>query len=109
MDLQNQQRIKDLAAKNKPEDIIVVIGASDAEGAGIYAETVTAGDPAFAGPLSGVSLGLPVYHALDPLLKAEADPQAWEEQVSMMEMVVDGETLTKAVADMRQTNGLSVL
>jgi betaine reductase len=43
------------------------------------------------------------------LPKAEADPQAWEEQVSMMEMVVDGETLTKAVADMRQANGLSVL
>jgi len=109
MDLQNQQRIKDLAAKNKPEDIIVVIGASDAEGAGIYAETVTAGDPTFAGPLAGVSLGLPVYHALDPLLKAEADPQAWEEQVSMMEMVVDGEALAKAVADMRQANGISVL
>ncbi len=109
MDLQNQQRIKDIAAKNKPEDIIVVIGASDAEGAGIYAETVTAGDPTFAGPLAGVSLGLPVYHALDPLLKAEADPQAWEDQISMMEMVLDGERLAKAVAEMREANGVSVL
>ena len=109
MDLQNQQRIKDIAAKNKPEDIIVIIGASDAEGAGIYAETVTAGDPTFAGSLAGVSLGLPVYHVLDPLLKAEADPQAWEDQISMMEMVLNGETLTKAVADMRQANGVSVL
>ena len=109
MDLQNQLRIKDLAAKNKPEDIIVIIGAADAEGAGIYAETVTAGDPTFAGTLAGVSLGLPVYHALDPLLKAEADPQAWEEQISMMEMVLNGELLTKAVEDMRQANGINVL
>jgi len=109
MDLQNQQRVKDLAAKHKPEDIIVVIGASDAEGAGIYAETVTAGDPTFAGPLAGVPLGLPVYHMLDPLLKAEADPQAWEEQISMMELVLNIETLTEAVAGMRKANGLCVL
>lgn len=109
MDLQNQQRIKDAAEKYNAEDIIVVLGASDAEGAGIYAETVTAGDPTFAGPLAGVSLGLPVYHILDPLLKAEADPQAWEEQISMMEMVMDGEKLTKSVAEMREKHGKSVL
>ena len=109
MDLQNQQRIKDAAEKYNPEDIIVVLGASDAEGSGIYAETVTAGDPTFAGPLAGVSLGLPVYHILDPLLKAEADPQAWEDQISMMEMVMDGEKLSSAVAEMREQHGKSVL
>ena len=65
MDLQTQQRIKDAAESFGADNIIVVLGASDAEGAGIYAETVTAGDPTFAGPLAGVSLGLPVYHILD--------------------------------------------
>ena len=109
MDLQNQQRIKDAAEKYNAEEIIVILGASDAEGAGIYAETVTAGDPTFAGPLAGVSLGLPVYHILDPLLKAEADPAAWEEQISMMEMVMDGEKLANAVAEMREQHGKSVL
>ncbi len=109
MDLQNQQRIKDVAEKNNAEDVIVVLGASDAEGAGIYAETVTAGDPTFAGPLAGVSLGLPVYHILDPLLKAEADPQAWEDQISMMEMVMDGDALSAAVAEMREANGKNIL
>ena len=54
MDLQNQQRIKDAAESFGADNIIVVLGASDAEGAGIYAETVTAGDPTFAGPLAGV-------------------------------------------------------
>ena len=109
MDLQNQQRIKDAAEKFGADDVVVIIGASDAEGAGIYAETVTAGDPTFAGPLAGVSLGLPVYHILDPLLKAEADPAAWEEQVSMMEMIMDCDALAGAVAEMREQHGKSTL
>lgn len=109
MDLQNQQRIKEAAEKFGAENIIAVIGASDAEGAGIYAETVTAGDPTFAGALAGVPLGLPVYHILDPLLKAEADPQAWEDQISMMEMVLDAGKLAKSVAEMRAQHGKEVL
>ena len=60
MDLQNLQRIKDAAEKYGAENCVVVLGSSDAEGAEIYAETVTNGDPTFAGPLAGVSLGLPV-------------------------------------------------
>jgi len=109
MDLQNQQRIREMAEKYSPEEIIVVIGASDAEGAGIYAETVTAGDPTFAGSLAGVQLGLPVYHILDPLIKAEADPAAWEEQISMMEMILDAEKLSGAVKNMRDQNGKNTL
>ena len=109
MDLQNQQRIKEAAEKYGADKVVVILGASDAEGAGIYAETVTAGDPTYAGPLAGVPLGLPVYHILDPLLKAEADPQAWEDQISMMEMVMDSEALAKSVAEMREQHGKSVL
>ena len=109
MDLQNQQRVKEVSEKYPKDEIIVVLGASDAEGASIYAETVTAGDPTYAGPLAGVSLGLSVYHILDPLLKAEANPTAWEEQISMMEMVLNCEGLTAAVAEMREKNGISIL
>ena len=109
MDLQNQQRIKEAAEKYGSDELIVVIGASDAEGAGIYAETVTAGDPTYAGSLAGVPLGLPVYHILDPLIKAEADQAAWEEQISMMEMVLNPEKLTEAVKQMRNRNGKNVL
>ena len=109
MDLQNQQRVKEAAEKFGVDNVIVVLGASDKEGAGIYAETVTAGDPTFAGPLAGVSLGLPVYHILDPLLKAEADSQAWEDQISMMEMVLDGDALAKSVAEMRTQHSKDVL
>ena len=109
MDLQNQQRIKDAATSFGADNIIVILGASDAEGAGIYAETVTAGDPTFAGPLAGVPLRLSVYHILDPLLKAEADPHAWEEQIGMMEMVLNAEALVAAVNDMRAQHGKDAL
>lgn len=102
MDLENQQRIVDAANKFGAENVVVVLGSSDAEGAEIHAETVTAGDPAFAGPLAGVSLGLPVYHVFDEAVKEEADPAAWEEQVGMMEMVLDTGKLQNAVAGVRK-------
>lgn len=102
MDLQNQQRIKDAAEKYGAENCVVILGSSDAEGAEIYAETVTSGDPTFAGPLAGVSLGLPVYHIFDEDIKAECDPAQWEEQISMMEMVLDTAALAAAVKGMRE-------
>ena len=54
MDLENQQRVKDAAEKYGAENVVVILGSSDPEGAEIYAETVTLGDPTFAGPLAGV-------------------------------------------------------
>ena len=102
MDLQNQQRVKDAAEKFGAENVVVILGSSDAEGAEIYAETVTNGDPTFAGPLAGASLGLPVYHVFDPEIRAEIDDAVWEEQVSMMEMVLDPEALAAAVKSMRE-------
>lgn len=101
MDLQNQQRIKDAAEKYGAENCVVVLGSSDAEGAEIYAETVTNGDPTFAGPLAGVPLGLQVYHIFDEAIRSECDPEQWEEQISMMEMVLDPEALAEAVKGMR--------
>ncbi len=100
MDLQNQQRVKD-AAEKFGTDCLVVLGSSDAEGAEIYAETVSNGDPTYAGPLAGVSLGLPVYHVFDEIIRGASDPAAWEEQISMMEMVLDPEGLAAAVKGIR--------
>jgi len=57
MDLENQKRVLDLSEKYGNENVVVILGTSEAESAGLTAETVTAGDPTFAGPLAGVSLG----------------------------------------------------
>ena len=102
MDLQNQQRIKDAAEKFGADKVVVILGSSDAEGAEIYAETVSNGDPTYAGPLAGVSLGLPVYHIFESEIREECDPVAWEEQISMMEMVLEPDALAAAVKGIRE-------
>jgi betaine reductase len=109
MDLQNQQRIKEAAEQYGAENVVVLLGSSDADGAGLYAETVTAGDPTYAGPLAGVPLGLPVYHVFDEAIKAEADQAVWQEQVAMMEMVLNTEKLAGSVAKMRDQHSKGTL
>ncbi len=102
MDLENQARIKELAEKENGANLVVLLGASEPDSASIAAETVTLGDPTYAGSLAGVPLGLRVYHIVEPEIKAEIAPNVYEEQVAMMEMVLDIDRLTAEVAKMRQ-------
>lgn len=99
MDLENQARIKELAEKYGNEDLIVVLGGAEAEASGLAAETVSQGDPTYAGPLAGVSLGLKAYHIFE--LKDEIDPAVYDEQVSMMEMVLDVDAIVNEVKTYR--------
>lgn len=101
MDLENQRRVKELADKYGAENCIVVIGASEAESAGLAAETVTAGDPTFAGPLAGVPLGLRVYHAVEQEFKDAVDADIYDDQIGMMEMVLDVDAIVAEVSAMR--------
>ena len=101
MDLENQKRVKELAEKYGPENIVVVLGAAEGEAAGLSAETVTAGDPTFAGPLTGVQLGLQVYHVCEPEMKEEFDEAVYDEQVSMMEMVLDLDDIVQEMSSIR--------
>lgn len=100
MDLENQKRVLDLSEKYGKENIVVVIGTSEAESAGLTAETVTAGDPTFAGPLAGVSLGLRVYHIFE--LKDAVDAAVYDEQCGMMEMVLDVDAINNEVKSIRE-------
>ena len=101
MDLENQKRVKDFAEKFGPENLVVVLGAAEGEAAGLAAETVTAGDPTFAGPLTGVQLGLTVYHVCEPEFKAEFDEAVYDDQVSMMEMVLDVDDIVNEMNNIR--------
>lgn len=74
---------------------------AEGEGAGLAAETVTNGDPTFAGPLTGVQLGLTVYHICEPEIKAEVDPAVYDEQVGMMEMVLDVDDIVSEMSAIR--------
>ncbi len=81
---------------------MVVIGGAEAEASGLTAETVTAGDPTYAGPLAGVQLGLSVWHIVEDEIKAEIDPAVYEDQVSMMEMVLDVDAIKEEVSTIRE-------
>ena len=101
MDLENQKRVKDFADEYGAENLVVVLGAAEGEAAGLAAETVTAGDPTFAGPLTGVQLGLTVYHVCEPEMKAEFDEAVYDEQVSMLEMVLDVDDIVSEMSAIR--------
>ena len=101
MDLENQKRVKEFAEEYGAENLVVVLGAAEGEAAGLAAETVTAGDPTFAGPLTGVQLGLRAYHVCEPEMKADFDEAVYEEQVSMMEMVLDVDDIVAEMSAIR--------
>jgi betaine reductase len=99
MDLENQVRIKELAAQHGKDNLIIVLGGAEAEASGLAAETVATGDPTFAGALSGVPLGLKAYHIFE--LKDEVETGVYDEQIGMMEMVLDVEAIIAEVKTYR--------
>jgi betaine reductase len=51
--------------------------------------------------LTGVSLGLTVYHICEPEIKAEVDEGVYEDQISMMEMVLDVDDIVNEMSGIR--------
>ena len=100
MDLEIQGRIQELTEKHGAENLVVVLGGAEAEASGLACETVTNGDPTFAGPLAGVQLGLACYHVFE--LKDKIADDVYEEQISMMEMVLDVDEIKSEVAEYRE-------
>lgn len=101
MDLENQRRVKELAEKHGAENICVILGGAEAESAGLACETVTNGDPTFAGPLAGVQLGLLCYHIVEDEIKSAVNADVYEEQVGMMEMVIDVDAVSNEIKGYR--------
>lgn len=102
---ENQEQIKRIAESvdgNVPDSVIVVLGASDIEGALISAETVTAGDPSFTGPLAGVSLGLPVYHILEPELREVIPEDVYDENIGIWTLSLDTEKIGQEFRSVRE-------
>jgi len=80
----------------------VVLGAPDADSAELYAETVVHGDPSYAGPLAGVSLGLPVFHILETEIKSQIDPAVYQEHLGLLEIALDVEKISQSISKVRQ-------
>jgi glycine reductase len=86
------------------DELIVILGAPDADSAELYAETLVHGDPSWTGPLAGVALGLPVYHIMEPKIKAQIDPGVYREHLELMEIALDVERISQALNELRGEN-----
>ena len=47
-------------------------------------------------------MGLTVYHICEPEIKAEVDEQVYEDQISMMEMVLDVDDIVSEMSSIRE-------
>ena len=103
MDLNSQETIKRLADEHGKDQLVVILGAPDAESAEIAAETVVLGDPTYAGALAEAQLGLSVYHALEEEFRSQVEDDVWEEQIGIMADVLDAEEISAAVKGMRES------
>ena len=61
------------------------------------------GDPSWAGPLAGVALELPVYHIIEPEIKAQIDPKVYEEHLGLMEIALDVDKIAQALNKVRES------
>ncbi len=85
--------------------MVVLLGTPNAESSRLYGLTVTEGDPAWAGVLAGVRLDLPVFHIAEPEIKSQIDPEVFQDQVGLAEMVLDTEEIIQALQQVRQGGG----
>ena len=93
MNFENQGVIKRLADQYGSENLTVVLGNGEANGVEVFAETVTEGDPSFAGPLAGVALKIPVYHMLEEDVMDQVPEKLREEKLQLSALVIDMEPM----------------
>ncbi len=79
-----------------------MLGAPDADSAELYAETVMHGDPSWTGPLAGLAMNLPVYHIMEPEIKAQIDPEVYKQHLALMEIALDVDKISQALKKLHQ-------
>jgi glycine/sarcosine/betaine reductase complex component A len=102
MNFENQGVIKRLADQYGPENLAVVLGNGEANGVEVFAETVTQGDPSYAGPLAGVALKIPVYHVLEEEVLSALPNNLREEKLQLSLLVIDVEPMHQLLKTARE-------
>ena len=87
MGLAEQEEVKNLATTHGAENLIIVFGMNQPFSLRIMARTFHDGDPSYAGPLAGISLGLKSYHILE--FKEFIPAEVWDEQMAMYELEIE--------------------
>lgn len=80
----------------------MVLGATDPEVITLVGQTVTTGDPTWAGALAGVQLGLPVYHVFERAVKEAVPTDVYEAKVGHLELLYDVEQVVAAAEAVRE-------
>lgn len=101
MDLETQTVIERLAKEHGTDDLLVLLGAPDAEAAGIAAETVIVGDPSYSGPLAEAQLGLTVFHVLEGAVREAVPADVYDEEIGLMADVLDVDAIVAEMDEMR--------
>jgi glycine reductase len=94
-----------VAERYGSDEMVVLLGTPNAESSRLYALTVTEGDPSWAGALAGIPLGLPVYHITEADIKGQIAPQAYDDHLSLMEVVLEVDDIARAVQEVRASTG----
>jgi len=102
MNFENQGVIMRLADQYGPENLAVVLGNGEANGVEVFAETVTQGDPSYAGPLAGVALRIPVYHVLEEEVLSALPDNLREEKLQLSLLVIDVEPMHQLLKTARE-------
>jgi len=101
VDLEVQGRVKELAEEYGKNNLVVLLGAPSVDAAQVQFETMTRGDPTFAGPLAGVELGLDVYHVFEPAVKSVIDPARYSELIETLELGLESDSIVTALQQAR--------
>ena len=80
---------------------MVLLGTPNADSTRLYALTVTEGDPTWVGALADAHLDLPVYHIIEPEVKSQVDPEVYESDVGLMEMVLEADEIAETLREIR--------
>jgi glycine/sarcosine/betaine reductase complex component A len=88
------------------DNVVVLLGSPDAESAELFAETVTFGDPTFAGALAGVALKLPVYFIAEHEVREQIPTDVYDEHVSLMELALPVAEIAERLQRLRERAGI---
>jgi len=89
-----------LAGKFGNEDLVLVLGLNEPRNLRIFATTFKDGDPSFAGPLAGVSLGLKCFHIFE--LKEDVPAAVWSAEMGMKELEIEDDELAEIGQTMQE-------
>src|SRR2546426_7082164 len=102
MDLEGQGRIKQVVEQAGANDVVAVLGANSAAAVEMTAMTLKSGDPSYAGPLTGIALGIASYHILEAEIVGQIDAAIYERELALSALAMDVEQVIapmKAIRD----------